>query len=96
MTFVNPSKGRTMKLVINRIVLALITTLVLTRAACTTSAPTSVAGLRRVVGTDLIGTRGATPTDQRKIDRTIVGICAADVWTREECARHGEGRSGFE
>jgi hypothetical protein len=45
-----------------------------------------------VVGTDLIGARGATSADQRKIDRTVVGICAADVWTREECARHGDGR----
>jgi hypothetical protein len=81
-----------MKPVINRIALALTMTLVLTGAACTTSAPGNVAGLRRVVGTDLIGARGATPADQRKIDRTVVGICAADVWTREECARHGDGR----
>lgn len=49
-----------------------------------------MSGLRNVVGTDLIGARGATPRDQRKIDRTVVGICAADVWTRAECARHGE------
>ncbi|WP_457662862.1 hypothetical protein [Sinorhizobium medicae] len=48
-------------------------------AACGTSAPANVAGLRRVVGTDLIGARGATPADQRKIDRTVVGICAAAV-----------------
>jgi hypothetical protein len=61
-------------------------------AACGTSATANVAGLRRVVGTDLIGARGATPADQRKIDRTVVGICAAAVWTEGECARHGEGR----
>ncbi|HEV7416238.1 MAG TPA: hypothetical protein VGN98_08765 [Tianweitania sediminis] len=76
---------------INRIALAIVTTFVLTGTACTTSQPATAPGLRRVVGTDLIGARGATPADQRKIDRTVVGICAADVWTREECRRHGEG-----
>ncbi|MDX0318791.1 hypothetical protein GOC38_14165 [Sinorhizobium meliloti] len=59
---------------------------------CGTSAPASADGLRRVVGTDLIGARGATPADQRKIDRTVVGICAASVWTKVECARHGEAQ----
>jgi hypothetical protein len=59
---------------------------------CGTSAPPSADGLRRVVGTDLIGARGATPADQRKIDRTVVGICAASVWTKGECARHGEAQ----
>ncbi|MDX0840630.1 hypothetical protein GOD96_33055, partial [Sinorhizobium medicae] len=44
---------------------------------CGSSAPASADGLRRVVGTDLIGGRGGTPADQRKIDRTVVGICAA-------------------
>ncbi|WP_252193262.1 hypothetical protein [Rhizobium sp. CSW-27] len=70
--------------------LALVSTLALT--ACGTTAPASVAGLRRVVGTDLIGARGATPADQRKIDRTVVGLCAATVWSKPECAAHGEGR----
>lgn len=60
-------------------------------AGCGTSKPASVDGLRLVVGTDLIGARGATDDDQRKIDRTVVGICAAGVWTRAECGRHGEG-----
>ncbi|MDX0354335.1 hypothetical protein GOC51_03815 [Sinorhizobium meliloti] len=59
---------------------------------CGTSAPANADGLRRVVGTDLIGARGATPADQRKIDRTVVGICAAAVWTKAECARHGEAQ----
>ncbi|MQX97664.1 hypothetical protein GHK03_16290 [Sinorhizobium medicae] len=59
---------------------------------CGTSAPASADGLRRVVGTDLIGARGATPADQRKIDRTVVGICAAAVWTKAECVRHGEAQ----
>ena len=49
---------------------------------CGSSAPASADGLRRVVGTDLIGGRGGTPADQRKMDRTVVGICAAAVWTR--------------
>ncbi|MDX0698125.1 hypothetical protein [Sinorhizobium medicae] len=59
---------------------------------CGTSGPGSATALRGIVGTDLIGARGATPADQRKIDRTVVGICAAAVWTKGECARHGEGR----
>ncbi|MGZ2464503.1 hypothetical protein [Sinorhizobium medicae] len=57
---------------------------------CGTSVPASADGLRRVVGTDRIGARGATSADQQKIDRTVVGICAAAVWTKAECARHGE------
>ncbi|WP_274866241.1 hypothetical protein [Sinorhizobium meliloti] len=60
--------------------------------ACGTSAPAGADGLRRVVGTDLIGARDATPADQRKIDRTVVGICAAAVWTKAECVRHGEAQ----
>ncbi|MGV1752780.1 hypothetical protein [Agrobacterium sp. CG674] len=60
-------------------------------AGCGISGPGNVSGLRRVVGTDLIGARGATPADQAKIDRTAVGICAGGVWTRQECARHGNG-----
>lgn len=75
---------------IPRAMLALTLTLALT--GCGTSAPANVDGLRRVVGTDLVGARGATPADQRKIDRTVVGICAAAIWTKAECARHGEGR----
>lgn len=59
---------------------------------CGTSAPASADGLRRVVGSDLIGARGATPADQRKIDRTVVGICAAAVWMKAECAGHGEAQ----
>ncbi|WP_246251547.1 hypothetical protein [Rhizobium rhizoryzae] len=58
-------------------------------SACGTSHPADVSGLRRVVGTDLIGARGATAEDQRKIDRTVVGICAGGIWTRAECGRHG-------
>ncbi|RVJ38532.1 hypothetical protein CN180_22165 [Sinorhizobium medicae] len=53
-----------------------------------TSRPGSATALRSIVGTDLIGARGATPADQRKIDQTVVGICAA----KGECARHtGKG-----
>ncbi|RVH78243.1 hypothetical protein CN203_10995 [Sinorhizobium meliloti] len=67
----------------------MITALALLLAGCGTSGPGSATALRSIVGTDLIG---ATPADQRKIDRTVVGICAAAVWTKGECARHGEGR----
>jgi hypothetical protein len=40
------------------------------------------------VGTDLIRARGATPADQRKIGRTVAAICAASIWTMQECAAH--------
>ncbi|WP_156623657.1 hypothetical protein [Ensifer sp. Root423] len=75
-----------------RAMLAAILTYASIGAACGITAPASVDGLRRVVGTDLIGARGATTEDQRKIDRTAVGICAAAIWTKAECERHGEGR----
>ncbi|MGZ2471972.1 MULTISPECIES: hypothetical protein [Sinorhizobium/Ensifer group] len=69
-----------MKLAALRTMTALALTFAL--QGCGSSAPASADGLRRVVGTDLIGGRGGTPADQRKIDRTVVGICAAAVWTR--------------
>ncbi len=43
---------------------------------------------RAVVGTSLIGARGATPADQDKIDETVAGLCGARAWTQSECARH--------
>lgn len=46
--------------------------------------------VREVVGTDLIGARGATERDQDKIDATAAGLCSAQVWTGPECRRHGE------
>ncbi|PRD42146.1 hypothetical protein C5748_18535 [Phyllobacterium phragmitis] len=66
-------------------------------AGCTSSKPALVStdGLRHVVGTSLIGTVGATPADQMKIDETAAGLCGASVWTQSECARHGrESRKG--
>jgi len=84
-----------MKRPVNLTLLVATMTAVLVVAGCGTSAPNNVTGLRRVVGTDLIGARGATATDQRKIDRTVVGLCAGSVWTKSECASHGEwGRNG--
>ncbi|WP_083523522.1 hypothetical protein [Ensifer sp. ENS03] len=68
---------------------ALITIPALMLAGCGTSRPASAPGLRAVVGTDLVGARGASAADQRRIDRTVVGLCAADIWTKAECAKHG-------
>jgi hypothetical protein len=42
-----------------------------------------------VVGTSLVGVKGATPKDQAGIDETAAGLCGAGIWTRSECARHG-------
>nr|WP_246422955.1 hypothetical protein [Mycoplana azooxidifex] len=72
--------------------LGALTIVVVTAGGCTSSTPASVSGLRRVVGTDLVGAKGLTDADQRKIDRTVVGLCGSDIWTKDECAAHGAGR----
>ena len=45
-------------------------------------------GARRIVGTSLIGARGATAEDQDKIDDTVAGLCGARTWSQAECLRH--------
>lgn len=75
---------------------ALLFAAVSTVAGCSTlrPAPVSADGLRTVVGTSLVGARGATAPDQRKIDETAAGLCGAGIWTRSECARHGRESRG--
>lgn len=59
-------------------------------ASCVGTSPqVDVSGIRRVVGTDLIGVRGATAEDQRRVNRTVVGLCQTAAWTGAECAAHG-------
>ena len=48
------------------------------------------AAARAIVGTSLIGVRGATPEDQENIDDTAAGVCGAGVWTKDECRAHTE------
>lgn len=43
---------------------------------------------RNIFGTELIGTVGATPKDQDKIDDTVAGACGAGSYKPEECKRH--------
>lgn len=43
---------------------------------------------RAIFGTELIGTRGATPQDQDNIDDTVAGACAVGSYKPEECRRH--------
>ncbi|MDX0911277.1 hypothetical protein GOE02_18295 [Sinorhizobium medicae] len=83
-------KGRTMKQRGTLTPGALILIPVLLLAGCGISGPADVSGLRGIVGTELAGVRGATQADQRRIDRTVVGLCAAAVWTRSEFVKHGE------
>nr|WP_318913537.1 hypothetical protein [Shinella zoogloeoides] len=65
-------------------------------AACTSTQRVSASkerlnsAARAVVGTSLIGARGATAGDQDKIDDTVAGLCGSHTWTRDECARHDE------
>lgn len=70
---------------------ALVCASALLLAACTTSKtePVSTDGLRKAVGTDLIGAQGKTAKDQAGIDGTAAGLCGANIWTKSECARHG-------
>jgi hypothetical protein len=59
-------------------------------AGCGVSGPANVFGLKRVVGTDLLGARGLTDDDQRSIDRTVVRLCAGRVYSAKECALHDQ------
>lgn len=67
---------------------------VLSAAGCTSSQQVAASsdrlndGARRIVGTALIGARGATAEDQDKIDDTVAGLCGARTWTQGECLRH--------
>jgi len=59
-------------------------------SGCVSTDPGSKEALRRIVGTDLIGVQGKTSEDQRRINRTVVGLCGPDIYTPAECKRHGE------
>ncbi|MQX47538.1 hypothetical protein [Sinorhizobium medicae] len=76
------------------IALALTAACALSAAGCTSTQQVSASkdrlnqAARAVVGTSLIGARGATPADQDKIDETVAGLCGASAWSQSECARH--------
>ncbi|MDX0574931.1 hypothetical protein GOL45_27860 [Sinorhizobium medicae] len=76
------------------IALALTAACALSAAGCTSTQQVSASkdrlnqAARAVVGTSLVGARGATPADQDKIDETVAGLCGARVWTKEECSAH--------
>lgn len=61
---------------------------------CTTSGQiaaekkTLTKSARGVVGTDLIGAKGKTRADTRKITVTAARLCGVGVWTKTECAEH--------
>lgn len=63
-------------------------------ASCTTS-PKLSAGTerlasttRQIVGTSLIGVKGATPKDQDGVDDAVAGLCGAGSYKPNECATH--------
>ena len=65
-------------------------------AACNTTSPALRAAkpqlsqtARQIVGTELIGAKGATDRDQDKIDDAVAGLCGAGSYTANECERHG-------
>lgn len=47
-------------------------------------------GARAIVGTSLIGVRGATPKDQDGVDNAVAGLCGVGAYTPAECSRHGK------
>lgn len=63
-------------------------------AGCNTTSKLASAGaiddIRRAIGTELPGTRGATPRDQDAIDDTIAGACKVGIYKPQECRRHNE------
>lgn len=50
-------------------------------------------GARAIVGTSLIGARGASSKDQDAVDDAVAGLCGAGSYTRAECARHDKEAS---
>jgi hypothetical protein len=44
--------------------------------------------VRSVVGTSLIGAKGAADKDQDGIDDSVAGICSVGAYTKTECERH--------
>lgn len=70
--------------------LLLTMTLASVLAGCGTGTLIDAAGVRRIVGTDLIGTKGATEADQDKINRTVVRLGAGKIYTAKELAAHGQ------
>jgi hypothetical protein len=63
-------------------------------ASCTTTAQTAAQkkdltnSARGVVGTSLVGAKGKTAADDRKIGRTVARLCSTLTWTEAECATH--------
>ncbi|MDH4991025.1 hypothetical protein QEZ48_09300 [Aquamicrobium lusatiense] len=78
------------------IALAFFAASALSASACTTSQQVAASSVRlndsarRIVGTSLVGARGATSADQDKIYDTVAGLCAAKTWTPGECLRHDQ------
>lgn len=46
--------------------------------------------MRQIVGTDIIGAKGATIPDQDAIDLTVAGPCEVGIYRAQECRRHRE------
>ena len=76
--------------------LALCGAIALITAGCTPSVresawtPDLARAARGIMGTELIGTKGATKQDQDNIDDTVAGACSVGVYNPTECQRHEE------
>ena len=80
--------------------LALSVACAVSAAACTSTQQVSASKdqlsrtARAIIGTSLIGVRGATPADQEGIDDTVAGVCGSRVWTAAECLAHDQKTTG--
>ena len=59
-------------------------------SAVSASRDKQIATARAIIGTSLIGVKGATQADQDGIDDTIAGVCGARVLTPAECLQHDQ------
>ena len=59
-------------------------------SAVSASRDKQIATARAIIGTSLVGVRGATQADQDGISNTVAGLCGARVWTASECLKHDQ------
>lgn len=86
MTHSETSRKARTGLLMTALTVALILTPVLT--GCGTTAPIDAKAARALIGDDLPGVKGKTTEDQRRINRTMAGLCGAKVYDRATCAFH--------
>ena len=83
------AKSKTARIVLSTIQRTLGAGLILALMGCGTTVPVDAEAVNKIVGNDLPGVKGKTPEDQRRINRTMAGLCGAKVYDRATCEYHG-------